>query len=79
MIDRAVGLPAGTRVWKDRTGNGAKFGTVMPHQAKYSHGSFPVRFDDGIWEVLDVSYVTVVSPEGSGTSRLPARTKRRAS
>jgi hypothetical protein len=45
----------------------------MPHEPEYSHGSFPVRFDDGIWEVLDVSYVTVVSAEEEATTIRSAR------
>jgi hypothetical protein len=57
-VDRTVGLPIYTRVCKP--GSRPRFGTVMPHEPEYSHGSFPVRFDDGIWEMLDVSYVTVV-------------------
>ncbi|MGH3799845.1 MAG: hypothetical protein ACRDTD_06890 [Pseudonocardiaceae bacterium] len=37
----------------------------MPHAPEYSQGSFPVRFDDGIWEILDTSYVTVLElPKG---------------
>jgi hypothetical protein len=37
-----------------------RFGTVMPYEPEHSPGGFPVRFDDGIWEILDVSRVTVV-------------------
>ncbi len=58
-----VGLPAGTRVWNRRTGSRARFETVMPHEPQYSHGCFPVRFDDWIWEKCDVSDV---SNEGNG-------------
>ncbi|MGH3889225.1 MAG: hypothetical protein ACRDSZ_22150 [Pseudonocardiaceae bacterium] len=56
------GLPVGTRVLKrDR----CRRGTVMPHAPEYSRGSFPVAFDDGIWEILDTSYVTVLElPKG---------------
>lgn len=35
---------------------------VMQYEPEYSHGSFPVRFDDGIREVLDASYVIVLEP-----------------
>ncbi|MGH3778877.1 MAG: hypothetical protein ACRDRR_24610 [Pseudonocardiaceae bacterium] len=45
----------------------------MPHEPEQSQGSFPVRFDDGIWEVLNASYVTVLTPPGGeravGTER----------
>ena len=34
----------------------------MQYEPEYSHGSFPVRFDDGIREVLDASYVIVLEP-----------------
>ncbi|MGH3753166.1 MAG: hypothetical protein ACRDRP_10785 [Pseudonocardiaceae bacterium] len=59
-----AGLPIGTRVWNRRPGSRARFGTVMPHEPQWSRGSFPVRWDDGFWEVLDVSYVTVAPKEG---------------
>ncbi len=61
----SAGLPAGTRVQARGTGR-RRQGVVMPHDPEYSHGSFPVRFDDGIWEVLDTSYVIALAlPEGS--------------
>ncbi len=64
-----VGLPVGTRVANRGTGRRRRTGTVMPHEPEHSQGSFPVRFDDGIWEVLDAFYVTVVAPsKGSGRS-----------
>jgi hypothetical protein len=55
------GLPVGTRVQKG-AGCYVRAGTVMPHEPEYSRGGFPVRFDDGIWEMLDASYVTVLAP-----------------
>ncbi len=78
-VDRTVGLPIGTRV---RKLGSRRFGTVMPHQPEYSRGSFPVRFDDQIWEVLDVSYVTAVAQEATATvtalHRRSTRTRPRA-
>ncbi|MGH3926196.1 MAG: hypothetical protein ACRDS9_21955 [Pseudonocardiaceae bacterium] len=62
-----VGLRWGTRVRKDRTGPGATDGTVMPYQPEYSQGRFPVRFDDGLWEVLNPSDVTVLAAPKEGT------------
>jgi hypothetical protein len=70
-VDRTVGLPIGTRVRK--LGTAARFGTVMLHEPEYSRGGFPVRFDDGIWEVLDVSYVTVMSAAEEATTIRSAR------
>lgn len=67
-VDRTVGLPIGTRVCKP--GSRPRFGTVMPHEPEYSSGDFPVRFDDGFWEVLDASYVT---EESSVTATRPRR------
>jgi hypothetical protein len=55
------GLPIGSRVQKG-TGRRARTGTVMPHEPEHSRGGFPVRFDDGVWEVLDASYVSVLAP-----------------
>ena len=74
--DRMVGLAIGTRVHKPSTeGRPGRFGTVMPHEPEYSRGGFPVRFDDGFWEMLDVSYVTVVAPpEGGPAGRRARRT-----
>ena len=74
-VDRTVGLPIGTRVRK--LGTAARFGTVMLHEPEYSRGGFPVRFDDGIWEMLDVSYVTVVSAEEATAIRSVRRAPRR--
>lgn len=67
--DRSVGLPVGTRVWNRKSGARARFGTVMPYSPEYSQGSFPVRFDDQIWEILDVFYVTAVSPDEEAAIR----------
>ena len=66
QADRMTGLPIGTRV--ERVGNGRRTrrGVVMPYEPEHSRGGFPVRFDDGFWEVLDASDVTVlVPPNGS--------------
>ncbi len=35
----------------------------MLYSPQYSQGAFPVCFDDQVWEMLDVSYVTPVTPE----------------
>lgn len=67
--DQSTRLPPGTRVWKGKPGGGARFGTVMPYPPEHFRGSFPVRFDDQIWEMLDVSYVTAVSPEEEAAIR----------
>jgi hypothetical protein len=66
---RLVGLPVGTRVWNRKPGARARFGTVMPYSPEYSQGGFPVRFDDQIWQTLDVSYVTAVSPDTEAAIR----------
>ncbi|HEV7452399.1 MAG TPA: hypothetical protein VGO16_13630 [Pseudonocardiaceae bacterium] len=56
----SAGLPAGTRV---RVKSGAQqTGTVMPHEPEYSHGLFPVRLDDGIWQIFAASDVVVLAP-----------------
>jgi hypothetical protein len=60
-VDRSVGLAIGTRVWNGKPGALARFGEVMAHEPQYSQGGFPVRFDDQLWEVLDVSYVTPIA------------------
>lgn len=52
------GLPAGTRV---QLRDGAKLkGTVMPYAVEYSHGLFPVRFDNCIWQICHASDVIVL-------------------
>jgi hypothetical protein len=62
-----AGLPPGTRVWNRKTGNRARYGTVMPYQPQYwRHGSFPVRFDDEVWEWCDTGDVAVVPTQGDG-------------
>lgn len=63
---RGLGLPIGTRVRKRGTG---RVGTVMHHEPQYSQGRFPVRFDDGIWEVHTAADVTVLAPPPTGTPR----------
>ena len=62
MSDRTNrGLSIGTRVRKG-TGARARTGVVMPHEPEHTHGSFPVRFEDGIWERCDATEVTVLAP-----------------
>jgi hypothetical protein len=54
------GLPVGTRV---QMKNGARQqGTVMPYEPEYSHGLFPVRLDNGIWQKCYASDVIVLPP-----------------
>lgn len=80
--DRSRGLPVGTRVWKNgETGATARFGVVMPHEPEYSQSGFPVRFDDWIWEKLDVTDVTAVTPQREADIRdtQPERSGKRAS
>ncbi|MGH3688035.1 MAG: hypothetical protein ACRDRU_08860 [Pseudonocardiaceae bacterium] len=62
--DPRVGLPPGTRVWNRKTGNRARYGTVMPYQPQSWYGIFPVRFDDQIWEWRDTNDVTIAPTEG---------------
>ncbi len=71
--DRTVGLPVGTRVCNRRNGSRARYGTVMPHEPEWSHGRFPVRWDDQFWQLCNVSDVTVVRKEGNGTEGIEAR------
>jgi hypothetical protein len=53
------GLPAGTRVqMKNRA---QQKGTVMPYEPEYSHGAFPVRLDNGIWQKCNASDVIVLT------------------
>jgi len=35
---------------------------VQPYEPEYSDGTFPVRFDDGIWRKMNINDVTVVAP-----------------
>ena len=52
------GQPAGTRVQlRSRT---QPQGTVMPYEPEYSHGLFPVRLDNGIWQKCHASDVIVL-------------------
>lgn len=52
------GLPAGTRV---QLRDGAKLkGTVMTYEREYSHGLFPVRLDNCIWQICHASDVIVL-------------------
>jgi hypothetical protein len=54
------GLPAGTRVqMKNRT---RQQGTVMPYEPEYSHGRFPVRLDNCIWQTCNATDVIVLAP-----------------
>jgi hypothetical protein len=53
------GLAAGTRV-QMRNGAGQK-GTVMPYEPEYSHGRFPVRLDNHIWQTCNASDVIVLA------------------
>ncbi len=52
------GLPAGTRV--QMRGRAGQQGTVMVYEPEYSRGLFPVRLDDGIWQICDASDVIVL-------------------
>lgn len=73
--DRTVGLPIGTRVVRNDPFPGRRpprFGWVMPHQPEYTHGAFPVRWDDGIWQAqLDASDVTVVPSHVTTVTLIP--------
>jgi hypothetical protein len=52
------GLPAGTRV---QLWDGSKLkGTVMPYAQEYSHGLFPVRLDNCIWQICNAGDVIVL-------------------
>ena len=42
------GLPAGTRV--QMRSRSRQQGVVMPYEPEYSHGRFPVRLDNCIWQ-----------------------------
>lgn len=56
----SAGLPEGTRV--RIRGEAQRTGTVMRYAPEYSHGLFPVRLDDGIWQTFDASDVIVLAP-----------------
>lgn len=67
------GLPAGTRV-QLRHGAKALKGTAMPYAREYSHGLFPVRLDNCIWQICHTSDLIVLgtteaSKEGSHDGR----------
>ncbi|MDQ4039738.1 MAG: hypothetical protein M3313_15655 [Actinomycetota bacterium] len=53
-------LDIGTRVSLQRDGRPLG-GVVQPYEPQYSDGTFPVRFDDGIWRKMSVRDVTVVA------------------
>lgn len=84
-VDQTVlGLPIGTRVMRvdpfPDLRRRSRLGWVVPHQPEYSRGSFPVRWDDGIWEAgLDVSDVTVVpeQEQEATVTTLPLRSTSR--
>jgi len=59
-------LDAGTRVSLQRD-EGTLGGVVQPYEPQYSDGTFPVRFDDGIWRTMTVNDVTVVAPPAPAT------------
>jgi len=42
---------------------------VQPYEPQYSDGTFPVRFDDGIWRKMTANDVTVVAPPAPLTHR----------
>jgi hypothetical protein len=54
-------LEAGTRVSLQRDGEPLG-GVVQPYEPQYSDGTFPVRFDNGIWRTMTANDVTVVAP-----------------
>jgi len=54
-------LDARTRVCVQRD-EGSLGGVVQPYEPEYSDGTFPVRFDDGIWRKMNINDVTVVAP-----------------
>ena len=47
---------------------------MQPYEPEYSDGTFPVRFDDGIWRTMTVRDVTVVTPPAAPVT--PGRTSR---
>lgn len=61
-------LDPGTRVCLQREGVPLG-GVVQPYEPQYSDGTFPVRFDDGIWRKMTVNDVTVVAPPAPVTGR----------
>jgi hypothetical protein len=63
-------LDVGTRVSLQCDGEPLG-GVVQPYEPEYSDGTFPVRFDDGVWRTMTVRDVTVVAPPAP----LPRRTR----
>jgi len=59
-------LDPGTRVSLRRDGRPLG-GVVQPYEPQYSDGTFPVRFDDGIWRKMTINDVTVVAPPAAAT------------
>ncbi len=59
-------LDAGTRVCLQRDGAAPLGGVVQPYEPEYSDGTFPVRFDDGIWRRMTARDVSVVTPQSPG-------------
>ena len=53
------GLPAGTRV--QMRSQSRQQGVVMPYEPEYSHGRFPVRLDNCIWQTCNASDVIVLA------------------
>jgi hypothetical protein len=54
-------LNPGTRVrLKREEGDPPLEGWVQPYDMEYSSGTFPVKFDDGIWRKMDASYLKVL-------------------
>lgn len=53
------GLPAGTRV--QMRSQSQQQGVVMPYEPEYSHGRFPVRLDNCIWQTCNASDVIVLA------------------
>ncbi|MCA1674230.1 MAG: hypothetical protein LC799_19250 [Actinobacteria bacterium] len=68
-------LDAGTRVSIQRHG-GPLGGVVQPYEPEYSDGTFPVRFDDGIWRKMNINDVTVVAPPPAPDTRWKGRPAR---
>lgn len=66
-------LDAGTRVSLPRDGRPLG-GVVQPYEPQYSDGTFPVRFEDGIWRRMSVRDVTVVAHTGEGRGFPPSAT-----
>lgn len=48
----------GTRVVLQFRG-APRHGEVQPYDARWSHGTFPVRFDDGQWRLMAAADVTL--------------------